>query len=368
MFVSCVNCVLAGVLRKAMSGHLGMHRITTIQKVFKPVEMKRGARTKDKYTNIATKFKMLEHSVTLEDNHGDDNNENTRVERTIVQTAIRSIVVLSTFFAVGGLALYFIDGQLNLFEILYFLVITLTTIGYGDISPSNDYSKLFVSLYTLCGLMLLSTALSGMVRYWSNQTEKRYRRQVLDRIEQEDYMNDPYEYDSDGEEEEGEEGKVHVDTSETNAQAESGEGLSKVPSAPNASSTMAAAAAAASAAGVMHIYDFRDSVSRYLVEKLRIPPFAVPILIDLLKSVLHIVLNISFGTLCFYWLQDEESSNFIDALYLTVTTITTVGYGDVVPSTMGAKYFTIIYACVGTLFTAKCVLKFNQAITNYQKE
>ena len=361
-----------------MSGHLGMHRVTTIQKAFKANELKRGEKEKDKYTKIARKFKMLEHSVTLEDDHGDEDNDNKKVELTVYKTAFKSIVLLFSYFSLGVVALFFIDGEMTLFEILYFLVITLTTIGYGDISPSNKFSKFFVCIYTICGLLMFSTALSGMLRYWFQQQEKHYRKQVLDRLSEEDYANDPYASDdednADEDSEEGEEGKIHMDEenhpdipcldmeAQKAIQMEIGhEGTTSTPSA-------AAAAVTHSLHNVQMIYAMTDSISRYFVEKLEIAPFAVPIIKDLLKSVFLIFVNISLGTVCYYLLQEEDDANFIDAFYLTMTTITTVGYGDVVPSSPAARYFTVLYACVGTLFTANCVLKFNHAITNYQKQ
>lgn len=373
-----------GVLRKAMSGHLGLHRITTIQKYFKANEIKRGVEEKDKYAKIARKFKMLEHSVTLEDDHGDEDNENKKVEQTIYYTAFRSIVVLFTYFSLGVLALHFIDGHMSLFDILYFLVVTLTTIGYGDISPSNKYSKIFVSIYTICGLMMFSTALSGMLRYWFQQQEKHYRKQVLDRLSEEDCMNDPHsgkedeeEDNDDNDSEEGEEGKIHIEGGDGDThcldmqaqqQIEMEMGTRRKSTLPFALPAGVAGAPMSGAAAAAHIYAMTDKVSRYFVEKLKIPPFAVPIIKDLIRSVFLIFVNISLGTLCYYLLQDDAHANFSDAFYLTMSTITTVGYGDVVPSTQGARYFTVFYACVGTLFTANCVLKFNHAITNYHKQ
>ena len=369
------SCALLGALRKALSGHLGLHRVTTIQKVFKQNELKRGEIVKDKYTKIAVKFKMLEHSVTLEDNAGDEDNENKRVETTIYRTAFQSIVTLMMYFGIGLIALYFIDGEMSFFDIFYFLVITLTTVGYGDVAPSNKFSKLFVCIYTISGLLLFSTAVSGILRYWSQQQEAHYRKRVLDRLsEEEDDMDEDddmeeQEEDDDKDSEDGEEGKIHIDD-DSNLDPGSGVGVDDMAGAKSADSPVSPPDTDDhhSLHVPLMIYDMTDNMSKYFVEKLRIPPFAVPIIKDLLKSIFHILLNIAFGTICFYLLQEDDDANIIDCLYLSITTITTVGYGDVVPSTRGAKYFTIFYACVGTLFTAKCIMKFNQAITNYQKQ
>ncbi len=52
---------------------------------------------------------------------------------------------------------------------------------------------------------------------------------------------------------------------------------------------------------------------------------------------------VAFGTLG-YWLVGAES--FLDALYMAVITVSTVGYGDEVPTTAG-RIFSIIYVIMG---------------------
>ena len=42
-----------------------------------------------------------------------------------------------------------------------------------------------------------------------------------------------------------------------------------------------------------------------------------------------------------------EQLSLIDSLYLTVTTVSTVGYGDVVAKTMAGRIFTIILILFG---------------------
>lgn len=42
-------------------------------------------------------------------------------------------------------------------DALYFSVITLTTVGYGDFSPQTDAGKLFTMVYIILGLGILSS-------------------------------------------------------------------------------------------------------------------------------------------------------------------------------------------------------------------
>lgn len=39
-------------------------------------------------------------------------------------------------------------------DALYFSVMTLTTIGYGDLHPTTDFSKIFTMIYALVGMGL----------------------------------------------------------------------------------------------------------------------------------------------------------------------------------------------------------------------
>ncbi len=63
--------------------------------------------------------------------------------------------------------------------------------------------------------------------------------------------------------------------------------------------------------------------------------------------ILGAVIIVGTGTV-FYKLV--EGWSFIDALYFTVITLTTIGYGDLRPSTDLSKGFTIVFVIVGVGF------------------
>ncbi len=69
------------------------------------------------------------------------------------------------------------------------------------------------------------------------------------------------------------------------------------------------------------------------------------------------ILLLIIGSTAFY--VEFEHWSVIDSLYFSVTTMATVGYGDLVPTTDIGKIFTMIYAflSIGAFvsFTAKCV-------------
>lgn len=61
-------------------------------------------------------------------------------------------------------------------------------------------------------------------------------------------------------------------------------------------------------------------------------------------SLLSLVLLVAFGTVVYMLL---ERMNFVDALYMTIITITTVGFGEVAPLSPAGRMFTAILIMLG---------------------
>ncbi len=61
------------------------------------------------------------------------------------------IGISSSTIAVGTVFYRFIEDW-SWLDSLYFSVITLTTVGYGDFSPQTNFGKLFTVFYVLIGI------------------------------------------------------------------------------------------------------------------------------------------------------------------------------------------------------------------------
>lgn len=66
---------------------------------------------------------------------------------------IYSVVIL---ILLGTFVFHVIEGW-DWVDSLYFTVITLTTVGYGDFAPQTTFGKLFTVLYIILGLGLLAS-------------------------------------------------------------------------------------------------------------------------------------------------------------------------------------------------------------------
>lgn len=71
-----------------------------------------------------------------------------------------SIAVSTLFLWIGiGTITFRILEEWNWVESFYFSVVTITTVGYGDLTPSSDASKLFTAIYILIGVSIGVTSL-----------------------------------------------------------------------------------------------------------------------------------------------------------------------------------------------------------------
>jgi Na+/melibiose symporter-like transporter len=87
----------------------------------------------------------------------------------------------------GPIILYIILGasiyqwleKFSVVDSYYFVVITLSTIGYGDISPHTNAGKIFTIFFVIIGLAMFSTLISTIVTRAGKRKEKRAHRRTL---------------------------------------------------------------------------------------------------------------------------------------------------------------------------------------------
>lgn len=89
----------------------------------------------------------------------------------------RSSLAAGTLFAVAGLLLVLVYGVMGslilgqgfappivtLPQATYFTVVTMSTVGYGDISPKSDDARLFVISLIILGLSVFATSITAVV-------------------------------------------------------------------------------------------------------------------------------------------------------------------------------------------------------------
>ncbi|XP_010035921.2 two pore potassium channel c [Eucalyptus grandis] len=198
---------------------------------------------------------------------------------SIVRHALIAVLVYFLF----GVAVYITTGNfegqetVRVIDAAYFTVVTLCTIGYGDIVPSTTFTKLFTCAFILAGFGLLGILLNGLVTY------------ICDRQE-----------------------AIMLSTVDENS--------------------------------------FNAMVRTYMVDKEK-GRMRTRIKVCLALGVVFI--SIALGTVTVRFL---EELSWVDSFYLSVISVTTVGYGDCGFTTVAGRCFAIVWLLLSTLAVAKAFL------------
>ncbi|GMI85971.1 tandem-pore K+ channel 3, CA2+ ACTIVATED OUTWARD RECTIFYING K+ CHANNEL 6 [Hibiscus trionum] len=206
------------------------------------------------------------------------------------QYIVRQAFLLLLLYLASGVVIYwfnrhnFLGNETHpVVDALYFCIVTMCTIGYGDIIPNSVGTKLFSILFVLVGFGFIDILLSAMVCY------------VLDL--QENYLLRTVEH----------------------------EGRKK------------------------------DSARSYIfdVKKGRM---RIRMKVGLALGVVVLCIGIGVGVMHFV-----ENLGWLDAFYLSVMSVTTVGYGDRAFKTMSGRIFAAVWLLVSTLAVARAFLYLAEA-------
>jgi hypothetical protein len=83
------------------------------------------------------------------------------------------LVSAVSMVAVGTVVYMFLEGW-TLVDALYFSVVALATVGFGDLHPTTDAAKLFTVLYIISGLGILGAFLAELGRQRSAAARRRW--------------------------------------------------------------------------------------------------------------------------------------------------------------------------------------------------
>ncbi|CAA0823700.1 Two-pore potassium channel 3 [Striga hermonthica] len=166
-------------------------------------------------------------------------------------------------------------------DALYFCIVTMCTIGYGDITPASTATKLFSITFVLVGFGFIDILLSGMVSYMLDLQESYLLKSIKGRG-----ARDPGSY----------------------------------------------------------IFDVKKGRMRIRM-KVALALGVVILCIGVGASVMHFI----------------ENLDWLDSFYLSVMSVTTVGYGDRAFTSLPGRIFASIWLLVSTLAVARAFLYLAEA-------
>ncbi|XWS30108.1 hypothetical protein CRYUN_Cryun24cG0089800 [Craigia yunnanensis] len=196
---------------------------------------------------------------------------------------VRQAFIWLILYILTGILIFMTSGSFKGTETfkpvdaLYFIVVTLCTIGYGDIVPDATFTKLFTSFFILIGFGFIDILLNGLVTY------------ICDRQE-----------------------SVLLSTVDENR--------------------------------------FNTMVQTYMIDKAK---GRMRIRMKVCLALAVVIGCIAIGTVAVHFL---ENLDWVNSFYFSVTSVTTVGYGDFAFTTVTGRCFAILWLLVSTLAVARAFL------------
>lgn len=90
--------------------------------------------------------------------------------------AYRYLLSTALFMVAFGTVFYHFTEKLTWVNAYYFSVVTLSTVGYGDITPHTDAGKIFTTFYIFAGVGIITAFFSAFMRKQGQRLEKRAER------------------------------------------------------------------------------------------------------------------------------------------------------------------------------------------------
>ncbi|KAG7619298.1 Potassium channel domain [Arabidopsis suecica] len=220
----------------------------------------------------------------------------TKKPSPISKSIIRQAIFLLIVYLTLGVSIYSFNRDHYsgiethpVVDALYFCIVTMCTIGYGDIAPLTPWTKIFAVVFVLFGFGFLDILLSGVVNYVLDLQES----MILTGIQTRQHHQ--------------------------------------------------------------HHHHHRFSAKDYIIdfEKGR-----MRIRMKVCLALCVVVLCIGVGALVLHFV---EELGFVDSVYLSVMSVTTVGYGDRAFKTLQGRLFAAVWLLVSTLAVARAFLYLAEA-------
>lgn len=105
-----------------------------------------------------------------------DRKKKEREERGRLRSSVLlSVAALTLLVLVGTMVMHWMEGW-SWISAFYFSVTTLATVGYGDMHPTHDASRLFVAIYVIAGVTLALSAMTVVGRNYLEFIERQLMR------------------------------------------------------------------------------------------------------------------------------------------------------------------------------------------------
>lgn len=82
------------------------------------------------------------------------------------------LITTSIVIGVGSVVYHYLEGW-SWIDAIYFSVITLTTVGYGDFSPQTSEGKIFTIFYIIIGIGIILSFINTVYDHYATMKNKK---------------------------------------------------------------------------------------------------------------------------------------------------------------------------------------------------
>ncbi len=90
----------------------------------------------------------------------------------------RTLSLSALFVLINGTVFYHFIEHLEWLDALYFSVITLTTVGYGDFTPQTNLGKIFTMAYIITGIGIIFGFIDAFYKHRMKQVEESKEKRI----------------------------------------------------------------------------------------------------------------------------------------------------------------------------------------------
>ncbi len=275
----------------------------------------------------------------------ESNSEEKKVAMKLAKERKRDVIfsmaALVLFLILGTFVYPVLEGWASL-DACFFAFVTLTTVGYGDISPSSQEGRLFTVFFVSMGICIIGVAL-GVIGDYVVSEQARISKEMIAKAQQL-ALND---YESSDDEDHKEAPKQRRSRRKSVVKRENDrKELQQIVEDKKKQTTW---------------FGCLRHIVKVLFPMIFVLGLGVGVMLASsamdVDAKLENEVNCTSANSANIWVKDYEECRvpwtLIDALYWSVVTGTTVGYGDLTPKTTGTKIFGMFYLLVSVVVTAK---------------
>jgi len=97
------------------------------------------------------------------------------VKAESIKSAVKTFIMLAVYLFVSGMVMQALEPDFTHIDAVYFGMATMSTVGYGDLSPSTDGARVFAVFMIMFGIVFVFASVAGLISEFTAPLTRRGR-------------------------------------------------------------------------------------------------------------------------------------------------------------------------------------------------